>query len=323
LKEKEKHNGIEYVPVDFDPFGEGGDVSAPTTEAQREIFSNIRFGGKPANCAYNESVSLLLNGPFSGSAFIGACRSLVDRHEALRCSFSDDGTEVRVSDSVDFDVTVLDLSNRNEVDRQAILVKVLDEEAETEFDVINGPLFRFRLLKLNKTEHRIILTFHHLVCDGWSLGILMQDLGHLYSLLMGSSANELKQAPSFIFANLREVEFQGSDEIKKVEQFWLDLYAGELPVMELEIDKKRPPVRTYNASRIDLSVPEELVASVRDLGIQNRTSYISTLIALFECYLSRITGTDDITLGLPSAGQAILEEQRLVGHYVNMLPLRS
>lgn len=323
MTEENKHRGIEYVPVDFDPFGSVGQVRVPTTEAQREIFANIRFGGRPANCAYNESVSLLLTGPFSRPAFSRAAAELVRRHEALRASFTEDGTEVIIADSLEAAVTFTDLSDSDKDDQDRVIERILSEEAETEFDVLNGPMFRFRLVRLKDDVHQVILTFHHLVCDGWSLGILMQDMGALYSNAVDPSVDTVRSAQSFIEANKRNLHSRGSEETKEAENFWIEQYSGQLPEMELECDKLRPRIRTYNANRIDIRVPDELVVSVKALGAGNRTSYISTLIALFECYLARITGSDDITLGLPSAGQAMFDDQNLVGHYVNMLPLRS
>src|SRR5262245_57995490 len=136
-----------FVPVDFNPFEkEPRFRTAPTTEPQREIFTNVQLGGNAANCAYNESVSLKLKGDFDFSALQKAADLLLQRHEALRASFSKDGTYIQISQELSIRVPVIDLSSLPEHEKK--LEEELIKEAETPFDLENGPLIRLSVIKL-------------------------------------------------------------------------------------------------------------------------------------------------------------------------------
>jgi NRPS condensation-like uncharacterized protein len=176
-------NNIIFKDVEYDPFADVV-LQYPTTAPQREIWTNVQIGGHAANCAYNESVTLTLKGAFSVDRFRKSVSLLFERHDALRSTFSTDGLTVTVSDQVNPDVPLIDLSDKSEDQKNQSVSLYLESEVEFDFDLENGPLGKVTVIRKSTDLHLIVLTFHHIVCDGWSLGIMMQDLGSIYSSLV-------------------------------------------------------------------------------------------------------------------------------------------
>jgi amino acid adenylation domain-containing protein len=313
-----------FIPVDFNPFEEELKFrTAPTTEPQREIFTNVHLGGDAANCAYNESVSLKLKGDFDFNALQNAADSLIQRHEALRATFSKDGTLIHIADELHIGIPLIDLSAFTEQEKENKLKDELTKEAETPFDLENGPLIRLSVIKLSSAVHQIVFTLHHIVGDGWSLGMCMIDLSKFYSAAKTKTVAPLEPADSWIdYANEEEV-YSKSKASEETENYWLNLFSANLPVMDLPINKSRPAIRTFNAARIDVPVKSEIIEKLKQVGAKAGCSLVNTMVAAFEVFLHRITGLEDIVVGLPAAGQSVIGKQNLIGHCVNLLPLRT
>jgi amino acid adenylation domain-containing protein len=314
-------NKVKYIPVDFDPFSNQARIA--TTEPQREILANVFLGGHDANCSYNESVSLHLRGKFDVKVFKKCIPFLLDRHEALGATFTEDGLWQQFNAVNHHDVTVHDLETFREKEKAEFISKALACEAEEAFDLHHGPLYRFVVIRHTPEYHQLILSFHHIICDGWSLGIIMQDLGKIYSALINNKSYSDTPALKFTDYTKQEELYEKTDECGKVEEFWLNQYKNNLPSFEFPADKPRPALRTYNARRIDVEVDTNLVASLRKMGASYGVSYVTMLTAAFELYLHRATQLDDIVVALPAAGQSATGHHALVGHCVNVLPLRS
>jgi NRPS condensation-like uncharacterized protein len=172
-----------YVAVDFDPFAEGELVNtAAATESQREIWASVQMGDE-ANCAYNESQSLTLRGQLDVDALRVALQTLIDRHEALRTTLSPDGTTLCTQVNQSLEVPLRDWSSLPPAERQTKVDHCLHTAVSTPFDLEHGPLFRVEILRLEPTLHQVVLTAHHIVCDGWSWGVMVPELGQLYSAL--------------------------------------------------------------------------------------------------------------------------------------------
>ncbi|MEO5570671.1 MAG: amino acid adenylation domain-containing protein [Bacteroidia bacterium] len=307
-----------FIPVDFNPFEEEKKIrTAPTTEPQREIFTNVQLGGDAANCAYNESVSLKLTGDFDIRALERAVDLLIQRHEALRASFSKDGTLIQIADEMHISVPVIEIKNEKE------LADFLTKETNTPFDLENGPLIRVTVISLEKNIHTIVLTLHHIIGDGWSLGMCMIDLSKFYSSVKTNTVAQLEKADSWIDYANEEEAYSKSKANEETENYWLNLFSGNLPVMDLPINKSRPAIRTFNANRIDVPIKSEVVKKLKFTGSKAGCSLVNTMVAAFEVFLHRLTGNNDIVTGLPAAGQSVIGKQNLIGHCVNLLPLRT
>jgi amino acid adenylation domain-containing protein len=300
--------------LEFDPFAGSGVLErvAPATESQKELWTASRLG-TDASCAYNESVTLSFAGELDVDALRRACRELVARHDALRSTFSPDGETICVHAAGDDAQGVLALFDWSEDPRLEQLVELQRREVEQAFDLEKGPLVRFRLAKLGARDWHLVITAHHIVCDGWSMAVLVKELGALYE------GRQLAPAASFC-------DFAARQEIApEAEAYWLGQFASLPPLLALPLDKPRPPRRTFNSRRVDVALEPELIAALRKTARSQQTSFFVLLLGAFQTYLARITGQDDLVVGIPTAGQAAEGDDgtSLVGHCVNFLPLRS
>ena len=315
---------VHLTVIDFDPFAGPAIVCfAPTTEPQVEIWTACLLGGDDASRAFNESVTLRFTGPLNKSALERAWRALIDRHEMLRSAFSADGTQFLVFREIAADMIWLDCSGKTDVQKDQAIADYVSQDTLCVFDLLHGPLVRAGLITLSETTHHLTITAHHIVCDGWSLGILMQDLSALYSAYAQRITPALPDAPLFSQYAADQRLFEQSEEYKQTEQFWVGQYRQPPTVLNLPTDFPRPAVRTYRSNRRDYEIDSALVGAVKAMGVQIGCSFVTTLMAAFEVLLHRLTGQDDIVVGLPAAGQAATGNYRLVGHCVNLLPLRS
>lgn len=310
--------------VEYDPFS-GPQITyiAPTTESQLEIWTACLLGSDDANRAYNESISLRLNGSFHKAAFEQAVQELTRRHDALRSVFSADGQHICVQEQMANILHYQDFSTEPPSSLDQLVDMYCRQDALYVFDLINGPLFKPSLLKLSEQEHCFILTAHHIVCDGWSMGILIQDISALYSALAQNKRPALPEAMPFSQYADEQIAFNKSVEHEQIVDYWVSQYNEHVPVVELPIDFPRPALRTYKGSRLDYPVDRELVSKVKKMGTQAGCSFVTTLLAAFDVLIHQLTGQEVITVGIPTAGQSLAQNHRLVGHCVNLLPIRS
>ncbi|AFZ07951.1 amino acid adenylation domain protein [Oscillatoria nigro-viridis PCC 7112] len=309
--------------VDFDPFV-GGELFAcvPATESQKEIWIAVQMGDE-ANCAYNESMCLRLQGNLDVESLRFSIQELVQRHEALRTTFSPDGSTLCIASSIELDIPVLDLSIVDDRDRESKLAHLRRQEVDRPFNLVRGPLFRSQIIKLQAQEHIVILTGHHIICDGWSWGILLPDLGAIYSARQQGLAANLPQPESFIEYAILQEENSTTAEILEVQKYWLEQFSGTIPVLDLPTDRARPALRTYQGSREDWELNRDLVVNLKRLGKKAGCSFFTTLFAAFEAFMYRLCGQEDLVVGMPAAGQLVGGKDKLAGHCVSLLPIRT
>lgn len=308
---------IKFAQVEFDPFV-GGPIerTVPSTEAQREVFI-ASLMGNDASCAYNESVSLELKGQLNIASIERAVTSLLERHEALRGCMSADGTRVIILDQSTIKLQFLDLASMPAAQRTNELGRFAERDMTTPFDLLNGPIFRATLIRIGAEEHLLRLTGHHVLVDGWSLGIMMADISKLYS---GAALDPATPFSEFAIA---VIDHQKTSEHTDTERFWLDQFKGGAPRLDLPADKSRPRMKTYSGNRIDIELDGELTLKLKELATRSGASLVTMLLTCYEMLIHHITGQSDIVIGLPAAGQNDFGMKHLVGHCVNLLALRS
>ncbi|WP_316812012.1 amino acid adenylation domain-containing protein [Pedobacter heparinus] len=319
------HNNYNLVAVDFDPF-EGNEIEKVviTNEPQREVWLSCILGGNEASLAYNESVSLELTGKFDERAFQQALHGLVGHHEGLRAVLSKNGEDLIIYKEISFDIYRSDsLSDLEHVTQQHALKTFINEEMGKPFDLNNGPLFRFYVHKLSENLHYFTIIIHHLIGDGWSLGIILEDLSLFYNAHLSGQKPDLPHAEQISDYAAQQTAFGQGEEYQLTNDFWLDQYKDIVPVLNLPLDFNRPAIRTYKGKRNDYVLDEELLVHIRQLSAKTGSSLVVTLITVFEVLLYHRTGQTDLVIGLPAAGQLATENLRLVGHCVNLLPLLS
>jgi amino acid adenylation domain-containing protein len=321
---QDSNTNIRFIEIDFDPFsGPPIERLAPTTEPQREIWASCQLGGEDASRAYNESISLAFSGSVDQLAMANAFTDLIQRHESLRLVFSGDGLQVCVFEQLPIELAYLDYSGIDGDTQLQYITRYAQQDAVYTFDLLNGPLIKAALLKLSDTTYHFVLTAHHIICDGWSLGIILQDLGSLYSAHVQQQSALLSDAPRFTEYAREQVAFADSNEYQTNVQFWLDRFRDNVPALSLPTDSPRPAIRTYKSTRQDYKLDKALAQDVRKMGAKAGCSFVTTLMATVEVLLHRLSGQTDIVLGLPASGQSATGYDRLVGHCVNLLPLRS
>jgi amino acid adenylation domain-containing protein len=308
----------------FNPF-EGPTVERIiyTTQSQAEIWIACKLGDIDANRAYNESVSLILKGNLNKEAIQNAIQNLVERHESLRSVFSTDGRFMTVFEYRSVDIDYQDLSELSVIEKEKTLKNYLLTNANAVFDLVKGPLFKVGLIQFSETEHHLILTAHHIICDGWSIGIMLEELGSLYSAYILNTNHNLPKPESFCEYADAQQAYLVSDSHKANENFWLNQFKDLVPQLTLPTDFPRPQIRTFKSERLDFSMKPELLDALKKTGVKAGCSFVTTLLSVFEILLYTQTGQDDLVLGLPSADQAASGKTQMIGHCVNLLPLRS
>ncbi len=291
----------------------------PTTEAQREIWTALQMTG--TSRAYNESVMVTLTGHLHLDALQKATQVAVGRHEALRSTFSEDGRWLCVEPEFRIEMAVTDISA--EKNCEARLADIGTNEVETPFDLGQGPLVRAQVVKTAALEHRLILTAHHIICDGWSVDILVREVGQLYTLIAEGKPGVLPPADSFMDYARWEAQRIGSEEQSGDADYWVSQFADTVPVLDLPTDRPRPTEKSSNGAREDLRLGRELADGIRRTCTRCGATLVNFMLAAFKTYIYRLTGQEDLVVGLPASGQWSLGHEGLVGHCVNLLPLRT
>ncbi len=313
----------ELVEVEFDPFA-GFELAraVPSTEAQREVWLADRMG-REASLAFNESVSLYLRGPLDQAALEQALVALANRHESLRLTISDDGLSLLIGAQGDCALLLIDLAARSTAEQESALAALRIEAVETPFDLATGPLFRAMLVRRSIEQHELILTAHHIVCDGWAIGVLARELMVLYatSAETGNVAS-LPAAESFGDYALAQYDTPHLEVSEVDTRWWVEQFRSSVPVLDLPQDRPRPAVRRFESRREELVLDAPLVAAIKQLGSRQGASLFATMFATFGAVLSRLSGQDDLVIGVPAAGQSAEGLPGLVGHCVQFLPIR-
>ncbi len=309
--------------VDFDPFAAGELLlTVPATPSQTEIWLSVQMGDA-ANCAYNLSQSFRLTGTLNQLALESALQQLVYRHESLRTTFSSSGESLCIVAELPIDIPRIDLTALSPPERELQLARIVKQDLDLPFKIEQEPLFRAQIIKLAPQEHLLLLNAHHIVCDGWSWGILIEDLGGLYSAVVQGIAPDLPVAEKFSDYARAEIAAAQQPDAADTEQYWLAQFADAVPTVDFPTDRSRPPFRTFNAARVDYDLDGSISAGLKQLGKQFGCSFNTTILAGFEVLLHRLTGQTDLVVGIPACGQVASGQDRLVGHCTNLLPLRT
>jgi amino acid adenylation domain-containing protein len=291
-------------------------ASFPLTEAQKEIWLAAQMG-RDATVAYNESLKLEFRGAFDTDLFRTAVRMVVQRHPILLAKISEDGQTQHVDPSREPDVRLIDIPNGCEEDLEV----AIEREVCEGFDLRNGPLLRVRIARLSSTHHVVIWTAHHIVCDGWSNGVLIGEVAKIYTALRRKADPELDIPIPFIeYAAAERMDETGAREAV---DYWRERFAQLPPPLELPSDRPRPLVRNARAATTSRRIDPALHALLKRAAAQQRTTIVVLLLAGLKTLLYRLTNQTDVVIGLGAAGQAKTGNGCLVGHCVNLLPVRS
>ena len=307
---------------EFDPFAAGAiEQVVQTTEAQREVWLGDRLSPQ-ASLAYNESLRLQFTGVLDTGILADALDRLVARHQSLRSTISPDGTQLLIGEPMPLELGRHDLQMLEPAERQLRLADDALAAVLEPFELEKGPLFRAALYQLSADDHVLLMTAHHAICDGWSWGVISEDLGRLYAEQIGAGP-ALEPAARYADYAAWEAAESASPDMQPHVDYWLSRFAGSsLPVLELPPDHPRPAVRTFNSRRIDRVLGQDLIDALRKTGAASGASLFATMFSAFAATLHRLTAQNDIVVGIAAAGQMPSGMTSLVGHCVNLLPIR-
>ncbi|MCA1703776.1 MAG: condensation domain-containing protein, partial [Actinobacteria bacterium] len=293
----------------------------PLSFSQQRLWFLNEF--QPGDSAYNSALALRLVGPLDVLALTGALQALLARHESLRTTFDEvDGKGVQVVHSPHaLPLPLVDLAGSSGPGPNG-LDRLLSEERSRPFDLRRGPLFRALLVRLSDCEHVLLLTAHHIITDGWSMRVLVEEFGPLYDVaLRGEDAVPPPPLQYGDFAVWQRHRLSDS-ALEGQFDYWKRQLAGTSP-LELPTDRPRPAFRTSAGAEHKFVVPPQVAARLGDLAHAVDTTLFTTLMAACQVLFARWSGQDDVALGTVVSGRNRPELERVVGFFVNTLVLRA
>ncbi|HEU0301713.1 MAG TPA: amino acid adenylation domain-containing protein, partial [Longimicrobium sp.] len=303
------------------PVERGGDL--PLSFAQQRLWFLEEMGGLGG--AYHVPRRLRLTGTLDRGALRRALDRIVARHEALRTTFADTGAAPvqRVAPVEESAFLLLEHDLRGHAEPGAELGRLLAEEARTPFDLAAGPLVRGRLALVGDEEHVLLLTMHHIVSDGWSMGVFVRELRALYGAFRAGEPDPLPPLPvQYADYAAWQRRWIGGAVLETQAAYWRETLAGVPELLELPTDRPRPARVDYNGARVRVTLDEELTAELKALGRRQGTTLFMTLLAGWATVLSRLSGQDDVVIGTPTANRGRTEIEGLIGFFVNTLAVR-
>lgn len=301
----------------------GGEYFLPTSWAQQRLWFIYQLEG--ASSAYNIPLVARLRGELDEGALRRALDELVQRHEVLRTTFVNVEGEPkqRIAEHGSFELRLLDLSDEDRERREARLRQCELEETRVAFDLSTGPLIRGRLVRLAHDEHVLLITIHHIVADGWSLGVMIRELVELYGASRQGRDNPLP--PLAIqyadYAHWQRQWLQGQ-RLERQLSYWRSRLEGAVPHLQLPTDRPRPAVQAYRGRTLPVALDERLSADLNALARRYGMTLFMVLYAGWAILLSRLSGEEDIVIGTPVANRRRPELEHLIGFFVNTLALR-
>ena len=291
--------------------------------AQRRLwFIGQLEGGSEA---YHIPIAVRLHGALVRTAMQSALKALIQRHETLRTTFRDVGGEpVQViSQDVNYEYRFCDLQSLTVIERDAQISKLIHHDLTARFDLSTGPLLRALLLRLNESEHLLLFVMHHIVSDAWSMSILARELCTLYDAFVNGQSLSLPPLP-IQYADYAQWQRQylAGEQLQRQLVYWQEHLQGAPNLLQLPTDRPRPAAQTYRGANVEISLSPNLTARLKALSRQLNLTLAMTLHGAWSILLSKLTGQEDIVVGIPVANRRRTEVEGLIGFFVNTLAVR-
>ncbi|UCH98247.1 MAG: amino acid adenylation domain-containing protein, partial [Candidatus Aminicenantes bacterium] len=294
------------------------------SHAQRRLWVLCQF--EESSVAYNMPGAYILKGALNREAFGKAFEMLVRRHESLRTVFItiDDEPKQRILGKEEIGFKFKEIDLRKDAGREKRAKALADEEAGQVFNLGKGPLISAKLLQLEDEKYLFLLNMHHIISDGWSMGVLVKEVCMLYNAALDGKESSLLplkiQYKDFSAWQNKQLEGEGLNNHRG---YWQGRFKGEVPVLELSCDYPRPKVKTYNGDRLSFLLPSALSREAIELSQCQGTSLFILLLATVKALLYRYTGQEDLVIGSPISGRQHRDLEEQIGFYVNTLALRT
>lgn len=300
-------------------------LTYPLTASQSRLWILSQLEG--GSLAYNMPAAVKLKGVIDFEKFEKSFQMLIDRYEILRTAFKINGNgdvyqSVLPSEQIDFKIVEKDFSQEEKPESN--LIGYLNNINNIPFDLEQSPLVRAALTKLAEKEYVFFLSLHHIIGDGWSIELLISEIITTYNALIEG------KTPSLPELNIQFKDYAvwlnaeiNKEEYSKSEQYWLQKFEGELPILNLPAFKKRPLVQTYNGNTISHQFSTDFFDKLKAFSKQKDVTLFMTLMAGINALLSRYTGQNDIIIGTPVAGREHPDLENQIGLFLNTLPIRT
>ena len=297
---------------------------APLSVAQQRVYFLDQIG---AGAAYNMSASLWLTGQVDERALALSLDEIRRRHESLRTTFTMRGKQPvqLVAPPRAIELAVVDFAAHPESERAAEVMRLATDEASQPFDLASGPLFRAKLIRLNpRREAALLLTMHHIVSDGWSIGVLYRELKQLYGAFREGRSSPLEVLPlqygDFATWQQRSIE---EGRLESVIRHWTRRLDHLPPACTFPADRPRPAIQSYRGAIEQVFIDRQLVDRLKVFSRRENVTLFMTLLAAFKTLLFRYNGQDDCVVGVPIASRPQKELESLIGFFANTLVMRT
>jgi non-ribosomal peptide synthase protein (TIGR01720 family) len=300
------------------------DGELPLSFAQQRLWFLDKL--EPENFAFNAPAAVDLNGSLSIAALDQTLSEVVRRHEVLRTIFPEhDGRPIQVITAAHpMIVRMIDLSDLGEEDRQSQARRIAREEVRRPFDLAAGPLFRAWLLRHGKQQHSLLFTIHHMIDDGWSMSVLMQEVSSLYGSFCTGAPSPLADLPiQYADFAVWQRNWLRGEVLREQLSYWQRQLHGATGSLDLPFDRPRKQVRTYSGDTRHFVIPAALTEALKALSRQQGVTLFMSLLAVFKTLLHRYTGQDDVVVGAPIVNRSSPETEGLIGLFINTLALRT
>jgi amino acid adenylation domain-containing protein len=298
--------------------------SIPLSFAQQRLWFMQQL--EPDSPFYNMLTAVRLQGELNTAALERVLNEILRRHEALRTAFShQDGLPLQlITPHCDILLPIVELQSLNESERENRALELAQQEAQLPFDLSTGPLLRARLLKLSEKEHIVLFTLHHIVSDGWSLGVLVKEVASLYEAFSRGDESPLEElAIQYADYSIWQRDWLSGEVLEKQLSYWREQLTGAPPVLELPTDRPRPAVQSYRGAHALVEIDKEIVEGLKGITREEGATLFMVLVAAFQSLLYRMSGQSDISIGTDVANRTRAETEALIGFFVNQLVLRT
>ncbi|HJS23819.1 MAG TPA: amino acid adenylation domain-containing protein, partial [Pyrinomonadaceae bacterium] len=297
---------------------------APLSYAQQRLWFIDQL--EPGSVIYNKANAVRLKGRLDVRALEATFSELFRRHESLRTVFiNNDGQPMQVVNPPHpVTLSPIDFSGREKDDREMLVQYLINEEAAQPFDLLRGPVARVNLFRLAPDDHVAIFTMHHIISDGWSIGVMIREVAQLYAAYSSGKQSPLKELPiQYADFAIWQREWLQGEELEKQLQYWKEQLRGVPAMLELPTDRPRSSVMTHRGARHQMKFPNGLPEALKELSKRENVTLFMTLLAAWQTLLARYSRQTDIVVGTTVANRTRSELEKLIGFFVNTLVIRT
>ena len=296
----------------------------PLSWAQERMWFLDQLEG--ANATYNNSLALTMTGNINHDALRSAIAEIVRRHEVFRTRFElINGVPLQIVEpDINFEIEITDRQHLDHTQQQTDIEKYLQQEEAKPFNLNRGPLLRVNLVKLSATESMLLITMHHIISDGLSLGVFLKELSILYTTYSQGGLPSLPKLPiQYADFAVWQKQYLSGEVLETQLNYWKQSLANAPELLQLPTDRSRPTVQTYQGATYCWTIETELTEKLQNLSHENGTTLFMTMFAAFATLLYRYSGQSDILIGSPIANRNRSEIESLIGFFINTLVLRT